>query len=225
VESDVLAPLAQEWPDPGLVYIFTNAAMPGVVKIGLTRRDDVEQRLKELWTTGVPMPFECRYRARVPDCGKLEKVLHRVFDDKRLRKDREFFASDPALAELIIDLVKIEDQPMSDADQGISPAARAEIEHEKARKAPNLDFGMLGIEPGATLSFLKDPSVTCEVVSGNKVRFGGEVLSCSAAALKVIHSLGFGWSSINGWDHWTFEGVRLTDLRPEQTPAATGQSS
>lgn len=38
----------------GLVYLLTNPAMPGIVKIGLTTRGDMKQRLNELFTTGVP---------------------------------------------------------------------------------------------------------------------------------------------------------------------------
>jgi hypothetical protein len=111
-------------PDPGFVYILTNASMPGFVKIGLTRKDDVSERLRQLYTTGVALPFECVYSARVPDCAKLETVLHRVFGEKRVNPAREFFRADPDLAILIIDLVKIEELPVSDAEQGISVEQR-----------------------------------------------------------------------------------------------------
>ena len=43
----------------GLVYVLTNSAMPGLVKIGMTTRDSVDTRMKELYSTGVPVPFEC----------------------------------------------------------------------------------------------------------------------------------------------------------------------
>ena len=41
----------------GTVYVLTNPAMPGMVKIGKTTRD-VTHRLKDLYSTGVPLPFE-----------------------------------------------------------------------------------------------------------------------------------------------------------------------
>ncbi len=41
----------------GTVYVLTNAAMNGLVKIGKTTRDDIRIRLDELYTTGVPVPF------------------------------------------------------------------------------------------------------------------------------------------------------------------------
>jgi hypothetical protein len=44
-----------------IVYISTNPVMPGVVKIGKTDQADVIGRAKELFTTGVPVPFDCVY--------------------------------------------------------------------------------------------------------------------------------------------------------------------
>lgn len=45
----------------GIVYILSNEAMPGLLKIGLTTRKDLSARLRELYTTGVPVPFRCEY--------------------------------------------------------------------------------------------------------------------------------------------------------------------
>ena len=42
----------------GIVYLLTNPCMPGIVKIGKTSRTDLQNRMKELYTTGVPVPFE-----------------------------------------------------------------------------------------------------------------------------------------------------------------------
>ena len=45
----------------GSVYVLTNPAMPNMVKIGKTTRD-VELRLADLYSTGVPLPFDkCDY--------------------------------------------------------------------------------------------------------------------------------------------------------------------
>ena len=44
---------------PNIVYALTNAAMPGIVKIGMTDRDDIRRRMSDLYTTGVPLPFDC----------------------------------------------------------------------------------------------------------------------------------------------------------------------
>ena len=38
----------------GIVYVLTNSAMPGLVKIGMTTRDSIDAMMKELYSTGVP---------------------------------------------------------------------------------------------------------------------------------------------------------------------------
>jgi len=44
-------------PQKGLVYVLTNPAMLGLVKIGQTT-NEIKSRMNELNTTGVPLPFE-----------------------------------------------------------------------------------------------------------------------------------------------------------------------
>src|SRR3712207_300397 len=101
--------------------------MPGYVKIGLTRGEAIEDRLKTLDNTSLPLPFECFYAARVPDCRRLERTLHFVFGEKRARANREFFTADPNLAKAIIELVAIEDATPTDVEQHISVEARQAI--------------------------------------------------------------------------------------------------
>ena len=77
----------------GIVYVLTNSAMPGLVKIGMTTRDSVDARMKELYSTGVPVPFECAYACEVSssDCVKIENALHTAFAPNRVNANREFF--------------------------------------------------------------------------------------------------------------------------------------
>lgn len=60
----------------GIVYLLTNPCMPGLVKIGMTTQEDIDKRMRELYTTGVPVPFECQFACKVnnKDCAKIEKV-------------------------------------------------------------------------------------------------------------------------------------------------------
>lgn len=77
----------------GIVYVLTNPAMPGLVKIGMTTRDNLDTRMRELYGTGVPVPFECAYACKVKtsDCSKIEKALHIAFAPNRINANREFF--------------------------------------------------------------------------------------------------------------------------------------
>ena len=40
----------------GIVYVITNSAMPGFVKIGKTDRT-IQERLRDLDKTNIPVPF------------------------------------------------------------------------------------------------------------------------------------------------------------------------
>lgn len=44
----------------GVIYLMTNVAMPGMVKIGKTDSvNSLTARLRDLYNTSVPLPFEC----------------------------------------------------------------------------------------------------------------------------------------------------------------------
>ena len=60
----------------GIVYFLTKPVIPGLVKIGMTTQEDIDKRMKELYTTGVPVPFECQFACKVKkgDCAKIEKA-------------------------------------------------------------------------------------------------------------------------------------------------------
>lgn len=74
----------------GYVYVLSNSAMPGLLKIGRTINSP-EDRARQLDQTGVPMPFvvECAYLS--PDCEQLESRVHEALRGVRAREEREFF--------------------------------------------------------------------------------------------------------------------------------------
>lgn len=56
-----------------IVYVLTNPAMPGIVKIGKTTQLEVEERMKQLYSTGVPVPFDCVFACKVKNATTVEK--------------------------------------------------------------------------------------------------------------------------------------------------------
>jgi hypothetical protein len=78
----------------GYVYIATNEELKvkNIYKIGLT--EDVEDRLEGLNNTSVLYDFEICAQFKVDSARDLEKRLHKYFDIKRVRKNREFFQVD-----------------------------------------------------------------------------------------------------------------------------------
>lgn len=67
-----------------IVYVLTNPAMPGIVKIGKTTQLEVQERMKQLYGIGVPLPFDCAFACQVKDATKVEKALHVAFGNTRL---------------------------------------------------------------------------------------------------------------------------------------------
>jgi T5orf172 domain/Domain of unknown function (DUF4041) len=72
----------------GHVYIISNIGSFGenVFKIGLTRRLDPLDRIKELGDASVPFEFDVHALIRSDDAPALESLLHHAFDDLRLNK-------------------------------------------------------------------------------------------------------------------------------------------
>lgn len=92
----------------GALYVLTNPAMPGVVKIGYTT-SEVPTRMAELDRTPVPLPFSCFYAGYVENVQIQEQRIHAIFADRRLRPQREFFTVSPEQAKAAIELVAIRD--------------------------------------------------------------------------------------------------------------------
>ena len=89
---------------PNIVYVLTNPAMPGMVKIGMTDRPDVQHRMGDLYTTGVPLPFECAIAREIEDreAAEIERALHTAFGPNRVNRFREFFEVDPEQVEVLL---------------------------------------------------------------------------------------------------------------------------
>ncbi|MGQ0533652.1 MAG: GIY-YIG nuclease family protein [Caulobacteraceae bacterium] len=196
-----------------IVYVVTNPAMPGLVKIGITQKT-IEQRLRELDQTGVPLPFECFYAAIVSDCRAVERALHEAFDDHRLRKSREFFRLSPEKPRAIIRLL---------ARQEVTPGAdvvdndddQRALDEERERRS-RFDFESVGIPNGAELSSVFDDAVVCTVAGRSKVLFRGELTSLSRSALAVAHENGFRWKAVQGPAYWKYQGKTLDEHRHEE---------
>jgi hypothetical protein len=91
----------------GYVYVISNKTSfgEGVVKIGMTRRVDPNERVKELGDASVPDLFDVHAFVFTEDAPTLEKYLHNVFADQRVnlingRKEFFYIAPDDAILKL-----------------------------------------------------------------------------------------------------------------------------
>ena len=80
----------------GYIYCLSNPSMPGIVKVGMTERTP-EDRAKELFSTGVPLPFKIEFAKYVKDPKNKESSLHLLLEQYscRLYPRREFFRISP----------------------------------------------------------------------------------------------------------------------------------
>lgn len=195
----------------GIVYILTNPAMPGLVKIGKTSRDSVEIRLVELYSTGVPVPFECEYAARVEDANAVEQILHEAFGPYRINPKREFFDISSEEARDVLQPLGTEDvtpEIQSEANS-IDVESRPGVERLRSRR-PNLDFHEMEIHPGAELKFTRaDESV--EVIDNKRVRYQGETYLLS----KITRELLGTQNKVHPTRYWTYKGKSLREIYDE----------
>lgn len=76
----------------GYVYVLTNEAMPGLVKIGRSKHA-AGARAKQIYKgdTGVPLPFDVDFECLFDDCIEGEALVHEELQDYRINPNREFF--------------------------------------------------------------------------------------------------------------------------------------
>ena len=192
----------------GIVYCLTNQAMPDYAKIGVT--SDLDQRLRQLDNTSVPLPFECVYAVEVDDPERVERLLHETFSDHRTRSTREFFEVG---TQRIIAAMQLT------GGTNVTPTMIAVEDEESLRaveksrtRRENFNFEMVGIPVGTELHFWDDPETTCTVQSRRRVVFEGRETSISAAAGEVLKRRDLS-SKVQGTTYWNFEGESLHDRR------------
>ncbi len=197
----------------GIVYLLTNPAMPGLVKIGKTTRDDPQVRMGDLYTTGVPLPFDCELAMEVDDETAVENAFHQAFEPDRINPRREFFKIDVSQAEAMLRLLGKKDvtPEVARADDVAEEDKTASETYKKRR--PVLNFVEMGIEPGSLLRFTRGEE-TVTTIDGRRVLYNGEETSLSLLTGQLLDSK---WYVAPG-SHWRFEGRLLREIYDETYP-------
>lgn len=199
----------------GIVYILTNLAMPDLIKIGITGRSDLDERLKELYTTSVPLPFTCEYACKVKDYKNVESSLHFAFEKDRVNPKREFFRLAPEKVRVILKLLSLEDITDSIATKISvdSELSKEDVENAaKKLKRPILNYPDIGIEIGSKLKFAKDENIDVEVANDRKVKYNNEIVSLTYATQSILNTD----NSIRPAYYWKFNGKLLSELYEEK---------
>ncbi len=203
----------------GIVYLLTNPVMPGLVKIGMTAQEDIDKRMKELYTTGVPVQFECQFACRVKksDCLKIEKALHTAFEPQRINANREFFRINVQQAKAILELFhhtdvteEVTDEIQNDLTDDDKAASVKAQPHR-----PALNFFEMGLQKGDKLVWKDDPTITVNIASDRKIIYNGEEVSISALSAQLK---GYKSKHIAPGSHWLFNDKLLGDIYDETYP-------
>jgi len=192
-----------------IVYVLTNTAMPGLVKIGETSHDAPDTRVSQLYTTGVPVPFDIEFACEVDNYEQVEKALHVAFGPQRVNPKREFFEIEPTQA---IEILKLLDRgrDVTEAirsDRGDIDASDTQAADRLRKRRPNLNFTEMGVPRGSVLLCTVDQS-TAIVMSDRTVDYGGQEMSltkATATAKGIDYALA-------PTPYWTFEGRPLREI-------------
>lgn len=195
-----------------IVYVLTNPAMPGLVKIGKTTQLEIEERMKQLYGTGVPVPFDCAFACQVKDATEVEKALHFAFGATRINSNREFFKIEPERVIAVLKLLKVDDitqQVEKTIESDVSAADRQSAQTLKEARRPRMNFHELNIPNGSVL-VSKDGQFQATVVDEKKVEFNGNVCSLTAATRKML-DLSDDYP-LQPSPHWTYNGKTVKEI-------------
>ena len=189
----------------GYIYIMTNPALNGMVKIGYAT--NVEARRQQLSTTA--LPYEYEIYATYETSGNLEdKKLHKLIDnlnpDLRVTKHREFFVMEPEDAYELLEAIAT----ISGTKDKLKKVKIDAAKKQNIRKPP-VNFDKCGIPVGAELVFVEDPAVVAIVASERKVFYNNELTSLSA-----ISDSKKGYST-SGPSFFTYNGKLVADIARE----------
>ncbi len=147
----------------------------------------------------------------------VERLLHDVFQDFRVRKNREFFdiKIERVISALQLTGGKEIESNTSTTNEDVDPEAL-----EKANRRSNINLLTLKISIGDTLHFTENTDIKCTVKSAREVEFDGQVMSLTQAALQarilnaqINNTEEIRSPSISGSDFWCFESDKTLHTR------------
>ncbi len=186
-----------------VIYIITNEAMPDYVKVG--RTTNLEQRLRSLYRTEVPLPFEVFFACRVENGPEVESWLFDIFADRRVSKEREFFQVSPERVAAALRAKSLEDvtpkQTYTESEEDKAALDKARTNRDR------FNFKMVDIPIGTELTFSRDENIKAKVVDNHKIEYNGEITSLSKSAQKILGYI------VSGTKYWMYEGEILDERR------------
>lgn len=211
----------------GQIYVLSNPALEGFVKIGYASDGNLESRLKNL-NTAVPYRFRVCALYETDTDAPSDKIIHALIDaiDPELHVNAidengrpytsEFYKMSPEDAcSLLKHITKVSG---TEARLTIKEASQEEQQEEAdaegareqlRNRRSNLRFSLIGLTPGDEVHFKNDPSETAIVCDDKHVTYEGEKYSLTGLAQKLFDTD----KPLQGPAFFTYNGELLTDRR------------
>lgn len=194
---------------PEIIYLLTNPSLPDLVKVG--RTSNLQERMRSLYNSSTPVPFECFYACEVDDAEEVEKRIHNAFVNNRVNPKREFFRINPECIREVLKLIEKNDiTPNADIVEDSSDLNA--LNHEKEIRS-RFKFTMVNILPNSTLQFSKDETITAKVIDDFQIEFENQITSTSASARTILNRMGYKGTAYQGTHYWNYEGETLLGRR------------
>jgi len=202
--------------DIGFVYILQNEAMPGIYKIGVTGRDELDTRIDELYIgkTNIPLPFECVFACKVENYKDVEKIIHNAFMDTRVNPNREFFTIDPARVIPLLKHLQMDDVTIDINNKIEKQTDNNDKESIKniIKKRPKFNFVEMDIPIGSKIVFYDpDNPVEAEVIAERRVKYNGIEYSLTALSSELLNVN----YNVRPMHYWKFNNKLLTEIYNE----------
>lgn len=194
----------------GIIYIMTTS-VDGLIKIGKTK--DFNNRMLILEQNGYwnVSGLKRYYAVRVKDYDEKEKLIHTIFSKSQVAKS-ELFALDKHIAKAMLE--SFEGEQVYPEIKVIEKVKEKNNKVEKRPRKPNFSFEQLNIPIGSTLTFVKDSSITCEVIDNtNKIKFRDEIMTLTTAA-KILLNIEKG-KTIYGPGYFCYNGKLISQIYDE----------
>jgi len=220
----------------GFIYILTNPAIAGLVKIGMT--GDVQKRIQEFNRfTAIPQPFQLYASYETKDAKATEQFVFDIIDtiNPGLRKRdkleggknrvREFFKLKPETAYEILKKIAV----FTKTTKKLKLAVNTQTQQKKKDSTPtkrnrrcNRTFSELNIPVGSSIAFENNPEYTCETADEkNTVRYRGTTYAISALAKNIYKEVYAKNASLNGFDCFFYKGQKLSGRSIATSPRET----
>jgi hypothetical protein len=196
--------------EKGIIYLMTTA-VSGLIKIGQTREDNFQERMRFLESNGYYniVGLKRFFAIKVEDYAEKETLIKEIFNKHRVGESELFALDQEIVKQLLLSFKGEVIYP-----ENINPEKEFK-EVSKARKqGERFSFYKKGLKNGDQISFIKDKNIVATVCGEREVEYQGEVLKLSPLTRKIFEQRGELNTSgaYQGAAYFEFNGKKLKDL-------------